>query len=116
MELAQTYSDLYKDVYGVRPKHEMCFDEHELREHINQLEDQLVQEMLDEKERQIKASQEFWKRIKKMMIDYNVNMPTAIRWCMQAESETDLEHYLWLNDLSWEEIRKCKDEFGHLFT
>lgn len=117
MSLRQIYSDMYKDVYGVRPTNSVEMDEHTLRQELWFLEGQMIELMQQEQERQNKSSQLFWDNIKQMMIDYSIDMPTAIRWCMQSEGENiTLEHYLWLNDLSWDEIEQCTKKFGHLIS
>jgi hypothetical protein len=114
-ELKTLYSDLYKDVNGIRPRPLPEMPEGWYREAIHRLEGDLVEEMQKERERQEVASKEFWNHIKKMMADYHLTMPAAIRWDMMAEGmENDLEHYLWMKDLTWDEIDQCKKSFGHV--
>lgn len=114
-ELKTQYSDMYKDVYGIRPKPLPDMPVGWYKNAIDHLEANIVDDLQKERERQNVASEEFWKHIKKMMADYNLTMPAAIRWDMMAEGmENDLEHYLWMKDLSWEEIDQCKKSFGHV--
>lgn len=113
--LKSQYSDMYKDVYGVRPKPLPDMPEGWYEEALINLETSIIEDLQKERERQNVASEEFWKHIKKMMEEYHLTMPAAIRWDMMAEGmENDLEHYLWMKDLSWEEIDQCKKAFGHV--
>lgn len=106
------YSDIYKDLYGIRP---VSFPEN-IQEAIEQLQSMLVEEMRAERENQQLSSKAFWDRLKKMCLEHHIDIITAIRWDMQAEDMDDFEHYLWSNDLSWEEIDQCMMSMGFHFT
>jgi hypothetical protein len=118
---AACYSDLFKDVYGFRPR-----GDHHCWPTVEAFDadyDRLVQELgeitVREAETAAAALAEYDARIAKYAREFNVSVETAIRWDMDAEVGTitsfqDVEHYFWLQGLSWAEVdrrtREWKDK------
>lgn len=100
------YSDLYKDVYGMRPR-TFTFDSLEsYKAEMDRLVEELAEVEEEEAARQERAVTEWEAHIAEIMQMHNVPEATAIRWSMQAEgldpSEMyDIEQYIYNNGLPW---------------
>jgi len=116
-EMHSVYSDMYKDAYGIRPLVKtpdfFSWSDEEFEKEMHYLEGIIIEELEAEAKRQRASSKAFWDRMKKMCLNFSIDILTAIRWDMQAEGEGDLEHHLWANDLSWDEIQEVVDNMGN---
>ncbi len=101
MEMAQSYSDVYKDVYGSRPRGEMPKGE-ALKKEMNFLYNQLDKIIEEDKQREEDAIVDFQVHIENMMSDFCIDMETAIRWDMEANDTNDVDHYKWNHNLPYD--------------
>lgn len=104
--LINIHSDLFKDVYGFRPRHfnysEMS--ETDIDEDMDRLQIELRVVQDNEKIHEEKMIHEFKETIKKVIEAGADNEETALRWMIQTEDKNwfDAEHWVW--------------EHGFLFT
>ncbi len=92
------YSDLYKEVYGYRPRH-FQFTQREIDKEIDSLmEMNEVQFELQEMEHKI-AKKDFLSRLDKIIKAGAGNAPTALRWLMEGEGVYDSEEFEYRNSL-----------------
>lgn len=103
------YSDLYKDVYGNRPRGFEWADVAEFNADFDRLVKELKRSQESEAAAAAEALVEYDARIAKMAREFGVSVETAVRWDMDAEvgeitSFQDVEHYFWLQGLSWAEV------------
>jgi len=85
-ELAWEYSDLYKDVYGFRPRYNQeGWTEETYRGEIDALIPALEQAVAEEKEREAAAVVRFEKRVVDTIAAGAADRGAAIRWIAQAE-------------------------------
>ena len=86
-------SDLYKDVYGIRPRgynfHEWSFNE--LSEFVNDLSQQAEDDRKHEENMAKEAEIEFNKRIQEIINLGAGNRETALRWMLQGDMGEDKE-------------------------
>ena len=92
---ASTYSDLYKEVYGSRPRNVEFVSEAEFEEDYNFLCAELEKNIISEKQQQKEAASDFELRLNDIMfITENMNRKDAIRILIQAENlEEDFDWY-----------------------
>jgi hypothetical protein len=112
---ADFYSDLFKSVYGFRPRGPLInfpsqerFDE-EVQCLIDESNLQLEQE-----ERDFKAALERYEtRIDGLMKSFSLTRKDAIRWDMQAEGheEWDMDAYLYYQGLNCSDSNRIMEEF-----
>ena len=93
-ELAQTYSDLYKDVNGFRPRGYADLNEAQLEADIARLEAELVEVVAQERQAQDAAAARFEQRVKDTIATGAGDRDTAIRWIDQAEGADGDREYL----------------------
>jgi hypothetical protein len=86
------YSDLYKEVYGMRPRHHTG---HVTKEEFDSLLNSHARHMEEEKSREARAIEAFEKLITKTVELGAGDRETAIRWLMQEDEyyEHDPEYF-----------------------
>lgn len=100
-EDASCYSDLYKSLYGFRPRNVESFaNEQEFDADMNFMQKHLEIQMDEEAKTTQNLVEAYASRISTMMNDHGIDYPTAVRWDMQAEGFTtfdsfEMEHYAW---------------------
>ena len=95
-EVLSWISDLYKDVYGIRPRgynfHEWSFNE--LSEFVNDLSQQAEDDRKHEENMAKEAEIEFNKRIQEIINLGAGNRETALRWMLQGDmGDEELDLY-----------------------
>lgn len=75
------WSDLYKDVYGVRPRHEAPAD---LDAEFARLQAELEVVMAEERQTEVRNQKALKARLRVMMTQNNVDALTALRWDYEA--------------------------------
>lgn len=112
-------SDLYKDARGFRPSASFmeAFTAQSYAEQKAQW-DKLCEELrereYEEAQAELRAQREFEQRIQGMVADYGIDRSTALKWDMESfeinissctdyycEAVQEIEHYLYLNGLSF---------------
>lgn len=114
--------DLHKDARGVRPgtffmEAFNAMSEDEKQTVWDRLCDELEARQLETERREANALEQFESRLKGMMKDYDIDMPTALRWDMESfdvkvqtaledhgTAKQEIEFYLWKQDLPFEEF------------
>lgn len=91
-ETASYYSDLHKDVYGVRPRGYHLRTETEVREEIVYLHKQLGVVLREEAARDLQNQKNLEEQISNLEADHNIDRRDAFRWIMQAEFAGELEN------------------------
>jgi hypothetical protein len=91
------YSDLYKDVYGCRPRYAKFFSVEEFDEDFKFLSKKLNEQIEQDKKWQEKNRISFEIRINEIMfVTNNMNREDALRILAQAEDmEEDIKFYGW---------------------
>lgn len=91
------YSDLYKDVYGSRPRYAKFFSVEEFDEDFKFLSKKLNEQIEQDKKWQEKNRISFEIRINEIMfVTNNMNREDALRILAQAEDmEEDIKFYGW---------------------
>lgn len=105
----QVYSDLHKDVYGVRPRNYSREDVSQ--EDFDYLCKQLELNNIQEEKAKKVAIREFEESVTKTMEVGNVNRKTAIKWLMEAEgikkdTQEDEGYYCYMNNLPYDYFDK----------
>jgi hypothetical protein len=86
-EAASLFSDMYKDVTGIRPRMDTeSWTLDDFNKKINQLGIELKAKMAEDKVDQEKAIQEFEARIEETLEMGAKDRATAIRWICEAEN------------------------------
>lgn len=95
-ETLSIYSDVYKDAYGIRPRHDMShLSEEELNQEIDRL-NQIAEDNADEEEEIAQFCVNSFKDRLQTIINVGANdEETAIRWMFQGSNTDDFEHYIW---------------------
>jgi len=91
------YSDLYKDVYGSRPRHSQFRDLQDFDQQFQRLVQELIEEQRWEQIRQADAREVLEDRIKDLKDLGARDTQQAIRWIADAEgiSDEDIACYGW---------------------
>lgn len=102
-QLACTYSDMYKDAYGCRPRHDMSgWTEERFQEAFDGLQAVIEQENERLAEREQAAIAQFEQRVTEVISAGAKDRETALRWLMEAsECRGDWEYYCYLNGLPY---------------
>jgi hypothetical protein len=109
-------SDFYKDAHGFRPRHyKEWWTENELDHEYRHLSDTCKHNMEEEAIQQEHALVRFESLIKTTIEHGAKDRQTAIRWLIEGEDldlnfSQDVEHFFWLQGISWEMIEKFKKE------
>ena len=110
-QLAQIYSDFYKDANGIRPGgyygHPKTVKEYEKEI------DRLCEECKEQAKEEAKKEEEAWKEwqefINSFMLEHNVSKSDAIKWDMEAqEVSDDVEYYCYVSHLSFDREAEIK--------
>jgi hypothetical protein len=108
------YSDLHKDVYGVRPGSSTmanvnAMSDKEFDTHWDQLCYELGQTQAEEARREQKAQIDFETKLTVIKSAFDLTAYDAMRWLAQAEDvdldtahSQDVEHFFWNQGLSWD--------------
>lgn len=117
-ELETYIWDTYKDAHGTRPRHidfkSMSLEE--LQTFADDISKEAEQALIQQEEDYKVAKQNYEDHIMSMVMQHNVDEPTAIRWDMQAEDFTianaqDVEHYFWRKGLSYSDINTYMNKY-----
>lgn len=115
------FSDVYKDVYGVRPRGAcaaefLAMDEDGRRRELDRLGEALEAEMAEDRRRKERAVAEFRAARDRIAEESGVSAETATRWLVQAD-DVDAENdpqwasfFCYLNGLPYsmeDEVRRC---------
>ena len=107
-ELEMIYSEMYKDVHGMKARWYRAESVEQARADIARLEEELV---LSEKARiedEARAVVRFCKRIEDTIKSGAGDRETALRWIMEADdARGDWEYLCYLNDLPYDFFRKA---------
>jgi CRISPR/Cas system CMR-associated protein Cmr5 small subunit len=100
-------SDMYKDAYGVRPRHyKEWWTKDELEAEYKHLQRQIVFSMEEEKKAESEAFMRFEILIRRTIKYGAGDCKTAIRWLVDGEdlewNEHDLKYFFWKHGLSYE--------------
>jgi hypothetical protein len=103
-QYACTYSNMYKDAYGVRPRgiDTSTWAEENFRAAFNHLEDVIERGEVARKEDEQRAIVHFSKRVQDTIAAGAKNRETALRWIMDADGANgDWEFLCYLNGLPY---------------
>lgn len=107
-ELEMIYSEMYKDVHGMKARWYRAESVEQARADIARLEEELV---LSEKARiedEARAVVRFCKRIEDTIKSGAGDRETALRWIMEADdARGDWEYLCYLNGLPYDFFRKA---------
>lgn len=91
-----TFSDLYKDVYGFRPRGVTFATPEAFDAEFERLVRQLEINQEAEAQADIQLKVKFDAHIAGLMKDHNIDKATALRWDMDAmDVDGDLDYYFW---------------------
>lgn len=100
------YSDLHKDVVGMRPRSFDFETREDFEAEMNYLREELVREEARREEAERRNLQEWSDRINEICSFLNADRRDVIRWDMQAHGlETDPDQYFWEQGLGWSDIQ-----------
>jgi len=109
-QAACIFSDMYKDVHGVRPR----FDDsswtiEEYNRQMASLNEQMEIQIAEEKEREQEAISKFENLVAKTIEVGASNRETALRWIMsESEANGDWEYFCFLNNLPYGYFKKTE--------
>lgn len=101
----QIFSDLYKDVYGFRPRSHRFYDDNATPDQKQAIWDDLLEDLDREnreyEERRNRAITDFEALVGRTMQDNEINRAAAIRWLMDAEDDPymDEDYFRYTYDL-----------------
>ena len=122
-QLAQSYSDLYKDAYGFRTRCEWTDDVVKARKMVDDVA-KLAWEQGEEDERREQANYKNWQaHISKLMSDHNISKAVAIKWDMEAYDTIwnpkkygyhpqIIEQYIWKIQIGYERQAELEKILG----
>ena len=111
-EMLLTISDLSKDAFGYRVRHDYAsMSDDELQSMWDYFMDAAQEAAQLEAKREREAIAALDAYLVQMMEDHGITYDTAIRWDLQANNvdindRQDVEYYYWHLNLSFEDIRK----------
>lgn len=93
-ESFQIYSDLFKDVYGFRPRGDDClgWDDARFDEEFEFLQAELVQVMDHDKRMEQYALSQFHSHIAGLRHEFDIDERTAFLWFFESETGETLEN------------------------
>lgn len=120
-DMMSCLSDLYKDVYGFRPREyfwnrvrDMTVDE--LGAEADRLQKELEEQLVIERQGAIAAQKRFEENILTIIGAGAGDRQTALRWMVQAEGdptcEQDVEHLLYMGGLDFSIMPQYMEEMG----
>ena len=111
-ELMDLFSDLYKDVYGFRPRYEWHGTDDDLRNEIADLSAEL-EVVLEEEDTREQENYAAWKmRMDDYCKNFTISMATAIRWDMAAEkcaNDLDVDYYCYKLGISYDHAAEIRE-------
>ena len=116
--IMESLSDLHKEARGYRSRED--YSQFTLEE-LNDFYEELLEEAEESVEQERKLAEEslsIWNaRMQKYMIDFNIDLKTAIRWEMQAEEDDgfyshDIGYYLFNNGISELDAHEIKQKIA----
>jgi len=110
-QLAQYYSDSYKDANGIRPGgyhgHPKTVEEYD--KEIDRLGKVIKEQTKEEAKREKEAYKEWKEFINSYMLKHDVSQSTAIKYDMEAqEASDDVEYYCYVSHLSFDREAEIK--------
>jgi hypothetical protein len=109
-QLACTFSDMYKDAHGFRPRgiDTSRFTEEDFRKEFEYLQRVILENDAREREAQAAAARDFEARVGELIAIGAGNRETALRWIMEADGNgyNDWEYVAFVNDLPYGYFRK----------
>ena len=102
-QYANTYSDLYKDAYGVRPRGTDFLDwtEEEFRKQFARLEGTIKDRVDEDRRFEEMAARDFEERVNGFLYLGAKDRAMALRWIMEADGADDFEHLCFKNGLRY---------------
>lgn len=102
-DMLQTYSDMYTDAYGIRPRHHQYFNSvEEIEIELKTLETAIEKRIERERIMEQQAISEFEESVIKVINIGAGNRKTAIQWLIEAAgSPTDIDYFCYCNGLPY---------------
>lgn len=109
-QMACTYSDMYKDAHGIRPRgiDTSRFTEEDFRKEFEYLQRVILENDARERKAQAAAARDFEARVGELIAVGAGNRETALRWIMEADGNgyNDWEYVAFVNGLPYDYFRK----------
>jgi len=104
-EVNETFSDLFKDAHGFRPRFDTSlWTLEDFNEEAERLQATIEENFIEEKERKAQATQDFMALVEKCKTHGAKDDAEAIRWLLQADEVDnlyDLEDWMWKHDIDY---------------
>lgn len=108
------FSDLYKDIYGMRPRFFSFKNRKEFDSAFKQLAEQAKEDAIERAKIYERNADDLDFMIENLQQDHTIDRATAIRWLIEAENLDpfdlqDREQFYFNMGLSWTEIKRRMD-------
>jgi hypothetical protein len=107
--MRETFSDMYKDAYGIRPRFvdTSAWGEEEFQKEFDYLQGIITRDLAEQEVRQTQAARDFEKRVAETIALGARDRETAMKWIHDAEgSNGDDEYLCYLLDLKYGYFRR----------